>query len=359
MSRSTMGVRGRRRLSLGRVALLPLFLAFALALLSGVSAQIIGVNSTSIIIESTTTPVVPSTSIIIPPTTTPVIPSTSLTPPVVSSSTSVRPPPPTSTPQRSTIVISLTSTAAVSTPSTASTASAATPTPTPTPPPTPGPALTQGQKKALTWAGAAFGIVAGSIALAVVGIYIFRKATLRPSSEFRKRMHRTQYGDGGGSGTGSSTGLSTLHSNASHQNLNPYAAGGASAATIDDYRSSAGTPDGRGGGPARYHYDYPISDYASDAGGGGGLSSPDPVAGTSRYAATQQQYAYYPTHAPSTSGGAAGYASAAGSEYGGYSPSEYAQYPPQPLPAHDYGGGQQHHPAYSSPGGGGGQYPAY
>ncbi|KAJ3148663.1 hypothetical protein HDU89_004512 [Geranomyces variabilis] len=348
MTLSTTAVRGGRRLPLGHVALLPLLLAFGLALLSGVNAQIIDGNITSII-EPISTPVIISTTPIIIPITTPVIISSTSLPPTVISLTSVRPPPSTSLLPRPTTIVRITSTASFSiTPAT----SASSATPTPSQPPASAPVMSPATKKVVTWIGATFGIVAGSIALAVLGIYVFRKATLRPSSDFRKRMHRTQYGDGG-SGAGSSAGLSTLHSNASHQNLNPYAVG-ATAGVLDDYRSSAGTPDGRG--PARYHYDYPISDYASDA---GGVSSPSPVAGTSRYAATQQQYAYYPTHGPPTPG-PAGYASAAGSEYGGYSPSEYAQYPPQPLHPHDYGGGQQHHPAYSAAGGGGGgQYPAY
>ncbi|KAI8593002.1 hypothetical protein BDZ88DRAFT_486264 [Geranomyces variabilis] len=349
MTLSTTTVRGGRRLPLGPVALLPLLLACGLALLSGVNAQIIDGNITSII-EPISTPVIISTTPIIIPITTPVIISSTSLPPIVISSTSVRPPPSTSLPPRPTTIVRITSTASLS--STPATSAASSATPTPSQPPAPGPVMSAATKKVVTWVGATFGIVAGSIALAVLGIYVFRKATLRPSSDFRKRMHRTQYGDGG-SGAGSSTGLSTLHSNASHQNLNPYAVG-ATAGVMDDYRSSAGTPDGRS--PARYHYDYPISDYASDA---GGVSSPSPVAGTSRYAATQQQYAYYPTHGPPTPG-PAGYASAAGSEYGGYSPSEYAQYPPQPMHPHDYGGGQQHHPAYSAAGGGGGgQYPAY
>ncbi|KAI8920991.1 hypothetical protein DFJ77DRAFT_448177 [Powellomyces hirtus] len=167
------------------------------------------------------------------------------------------------------------------------------------------------KQKAIKISASVAGIVGGGIALAVLGIYIFRKTKLSPSGDFRKRMNGTYNG-----------GSSTLRSQ-SAQRLNSVSTDGYYAEPMPT-RPRYNNDDMRSPSPAFTHYG---SEYST---------AQPPHA---------QEYAYYPTIAsnatttypPAASSAAAPYTP--GSEYGGYAPSEYAAYPPPPPvpPQSDYG----------------------
>ncbi|KAI8919840.1 hypothetical protein DFJ77DRAFT_450141 [Powellomyces hirtus] len=130
-----------------------------------------------------TTPAAPAstTSVNVPPTSSPVVAST----PILST--------PLSTPPaaRTTPVLIATLTSTRGTPSATEEASAASATESPA-------ATAQQQtgktKKVVGITAAVAGIIGGAVALAALGIYVFRKVTLSPSGDFRKRMMHSEYG---------------------------------------------------------------------------------------------------------------------------------------------------------------------
>ncbi|KAJ3139520.1 hypothetical protein HDU90_009021 [Geranomyces variabilis] len=104
------------------------------------------------------------------------------------------------------------------------------------------------------------GIVAGCIAAAALGIYIFRKVTLSPSGDFRKRMMRQEY-SGGGAGGGrdddaESGGAPSTHGSASRLTR-----------AVDTYGSAAPPSQPAMAGATEYAV-YPYDPSTLSAGGG-------------------------------------------------------------------------------------------
>ncbi|KND00613.1 uncharacterized protein SPPG_03740 [Spizellomyces punctatus DAOM BR117] len=141
------------------------------------------------------------------------------------------------------------------------------------------------------------GIVGGAIGAAVLGIYVFRKATLAPSGDFRKRMMTREYGN-------------TLSSNASSRPINSTSAGGSGEKDPrSNFLMELNHTNGRG--PSPVPTAYAATEYGARSDYGGQYTMP-------------ATYATYQSHA-------------APSEYGGYAayPGP-AAYPPPP--GSDYGG---------------------
>ncbi|TPX56865.1 hypothetical protein SpCBS45565_g08323 [Spizellomyces sp. 'palustris'] len=141
------------------------------------------------------------------------------------------------------------------------------------------------------------GIVGGAIGAAVLGIYVFRKATLAPSGDFRKRMMTQEYGN-------------TLSSNASSRPINPTSAGGSGEKDPrSNFLMELNHTNGRG--PSPVPTAYAATEYGARSEYGGQYTMP-------------ATYATYQSHG-------------APSEYGGYAayPGP-AAYPPPP--GSDYGG---------------------
>ncbi|KAJ3163085.1 DNA-directed RNA polymerase III subunit RPC5 [Geranomyces michiganensis] len=136
------------------------------------------------------------------------------------------------------------------------------------------------------------GIIGGGIAAAALGIYIFRKVTLSPSGDFRKRMMRKEYSDGGaGAGAG---GGNDANDDAESASGPPSTYGSAQRLTkaVDTY-GAANTTAGAPQLPPMEYAVYPYDPSLVAAAAAGGGSAAGSVVGAGGVGGTYGAYADY------------------------------------------------------------------